>query len=75
MRIITDPATFGRAPVRKLRFSKADLAALKRAEAIADEARQLWRRSVDYDTEGEEIDTALGMIAVGVEIVGEGFPV
>lgn len=55
-----------------LRFSEAERRALRRAAALADEARELWRASVDYDPENEAMDTELALIGCHVDEVVDG---
>lgn len=62
----------GLGPRQILRFTKAEQATLRRAAAIADEARELWRKAVDYDVESEEFDTELAHIAIGCDEVVDG---
>lgn len=59
-------AALGETPRRVLRFSEAERRALRRAAEIADQARALWRESVDYDVDGEDMDTELAMIGIAV---------
>jgi len=57
---------------RTLRFNKQEQAALRRAAAIADEARKLWRESVDYEVESESMDDELALIGLHVDEVVDG---
>src|SRR5262252_4864082 len=67
VRVEVDFGFLGLHETRTLRFNKQEQAALRRAAAIADEARKLWRESVDYEVESESMDDELALIGLHVD--------
>lgn len=61
----------GYEPRRVLKFSKAEKAVLRKAAAIADQARELWRTSVDYELD----DTLLPGIEIAVDEYADGITI
>lgn len=62
-------------PRRVLRFSEAEKAALRKAAAIVDQARELWQASVEYEAYDEDQSLTLAGIEWRINEVIDGIEI